>query len=225
MVLTTDGGIDRRAPELEWPAGFDRTPADEREPYPGDLSPTRKESFQSVVGELERWGATEVEISTASTHYADRPNIPHQHDRPDDVGVAAYYRREGEPADQRYALACDRWESQRENARAVALYARRMRLAEKCGVATAQSTHATARLPPGDDQAATAAGDVIAAEPAEPELSDQEAADALGITPDVPNRVVRTAFEEAIKNEHPDRGGNGDVDRLQRARDQLLDEA
>lgn len=54
MVLTTDGGVDRRSPEFEWPAGFERTEPDDREPYPGDLSPTRKESFQSVVEELER---------------------------------------------------------------------------------------------------------------------------------------------------------------------------
>jgi len=44
---------EQRAPELQWPEDYPRTPADEREPYPGDLSPTRKESFQSVVDELD----------------------------------------------------------------------------------------------------------------------------------------------------------------------------
>jgi hypothetical protein len=65
---------------IDWPRGHDRTPAEDREPYPGDLSPTRKESFQSIVDELEAWEATEgsVRIETASQHYVDRPNIPRQ---------------------------------------------------------------------------------------------------------------------------------------------------
>jgi len=87
-----------QARHLDWPAGYDRTDRDDREPYPGDLSPTRKESFQSVVDELERWGATSVDIATASQHYADRPNIPHQHDKPDDVGVVVRFRHEDEAA-------------------------------------------------------------------------------------------------------------------------------
>jgi len=64
---------EQRAPELHWPAGYPRTPAEERESYPGDISLTRKEeAFESIVDELERWGATDVRISTASTHYKDR---------------------------------------------------------------------------------------------------------------------------------------------------------
>ena len=68
---------------IDWPRGHDRTPAEDREPYPGDLSPTRKESFQSIVDELEAWEATEgsVRIETASQHYVDRPNIPRQRRR------------------------------------------------------------------------------------------------------------------------------------------------
>jgi hypothetical protein len=84
---------------IDWPDGYDRTPPEDREPYPGDLSPTRKESFQSIVEELERWVATSVRVETASQHYVDQPNIPHQHDKPDDVGVVAYFRREDSPAD------------------------------------------------------------------------------------------------------------------------------
>jgi len=108
---------EQRAPELHWPAGYPRTPAEERESYPGDISLTRKEAFESIVDELERWGATDVRISTASTHYKDRPNIPHQHDKPAGVGVAVRFRREDRPATEGYAIACDRWETQLENAR------------------------------------------------------------------------------------------------------------
>lgn len=103
--------------QLNWPAHLERTPADEREPYPGDLSPTRKECFESIVDELQRWGATSVDIETTSQHYVDRPNIPHQHDKPDDVGVVVRFRHEDEAADEQLAYACDRWATQRENVR------------------------------------------------------------------------------------------------------------
>ncbi|OYR80695.1 molecular chaperone DnaJ [Halorubrum sp. E3] len=208
----------QRAPELDWPEGYPRTPAEDREPYPGDLSPTRKESFQSVVDELERWGATGVEISTASTHYADRPNIPHQHDKPDDVGVVARFRRIDGPADDGYAIACDCWASQRENARAIALYAKRKRLAERCGVTTADSEFETARLPPGDESGP----DVIAVEP-EPQREPHE---VLGVAPDAPEPTVKGAFRELVKDAHGDQGGNDayDVAELKRARDAMLDD-
>jgi hypothetical protein len=212
---------EQRAPEIQWPEGYPRTDPNERDSYPGDISLTRKESFQSIVDELERWGATDVRISTASTHYKDRPNIPHQHDKPDDVGVVARFRRADRPADEGYAIACDRWATQLENARAIALYARRKRLAERCGVTTADSEFETARLPPGDESAE--GPDVIAVEP-EP---DREPHEVLGVAKDAPELVVKGAFRELVKDAHGDQGGNEeyDVAELKRARDALLDDA
>ncbi|QLH82449.1 J domain-containing protein [Halosimplex pelagicum] len=203
---------------IDWPAGYDRTDPEDREPYDGDLSPTRKESFKSIVDELERWGATSIDIETASDHYVDRPNIPHQHDKPDDVGVVVRFRHEDEAADEPLAYACDHWETQRENARAIALYVRRMRLAEKCQIATGQSTAATARLPGGDED-----DDVIVAGTSEPELDVERAAELLGVAPDAPDRVVETAFQEAIKDGHPDQGGDASMSRLKEAREVLTD--
>ncbi|WEL29829.1 J domain-containing protein [Haloferax volcanii] len=198
---------------INWPPNYPRTAAEDREPYPGDLSPTRKESFESVVDELERWGATDVDISTASQHYADRPNIPHQHDKPDDVGVVARFRREGEAADSGYAIACDRWESQRENARAIALYARRMRLAERCGVTTASSTFETARLPPAQED------DVVVAE------ASRAPHDVLEVAPDAPAHVVRGAYRELLQERHPDKGGSREeFVELQEAKEAMLDD-
>lgn len=199
---------------IDWPSHFDRTPPGERGSYPGDISLTRKESFQSVVDELERWGASSVEIDTASQHYVDRPNIPHQHDKPDDVGVVARFRREGEAADDGYAIACDRWRTQLENARAIALYARRMRLAERCGVTTASSTFETARLPPGDDDA-----DVVVAAAAEPDPHD-----VLGVTEYAEDAVVKAAARRLKADRHPDSGGSTEeFQRVVKAEEALLD--
>ena len=209
-------GTEQRAPELQWPEGYPRTDPSERDSYPGDISLTRKESFQSIVDELERWGATDVRISTASTHYKDRPNIPHQHDKPDDVGVVARFRRKDRPADEGYAIACDRWETQRENARAIALYAKRKRLAERCGVTTADSEFETARLPPGDES-----GPGVIAVETEPQREPHE---VLGVMPDAPDPVVKSVFRELVKEAHADQGGNDeyDVSELKWARDALL---
>lgn len=201
--------------QIDWPRGHGRTDPDDREPYPGDLQPTRKESFQSVVNELEAWEATEgtVRIETASQHYVDRPNIPHQHDKPDDVGVAAYFRREGEAADDEFAISCDCWETQRENARAIALWARRQRLAERCGVETAADTVETARLPPAD-------GDVgdgpIAAPPAQSDNGlDQEPHEILEVSADASNDVVKAVARRKMANVHPE-GDDPDVEEFKR---------
>lgn len=215
-MLSRDQRIE---PHLHWPETYGRTPAADRESYPGDLEPTRKESFESIVDELERWDGLDVRVSTASQHYVDRPNVPHQHDRPDDVGVAAYYLREGGRADDWHAIACDDWKTQRENARAIALWARRQRLAERCGVTTAQSTHAAAQLPPGDDEEAIAVGPTDAGLGRDPH-------EVLGVSPDAPEPVVRGAFRELVKEGHADQGASAayDVDEVRKARDALLDE-
>jgi hypothetical protein len=215
--MTNMNTTEQRAPELKWPDGYPRADPNERESYPGDISLTRKESFESIVDELERWGATDVRISTASTHYKDRPNIPHQSDKPDDVGVVARFRREDRPADEGYAIACDRWGTQLENARAIALYARRKRLAERCGVTTADSEFGTARLPPGGEDEGP---DVIPIEP-DPQRDPHE---VLGVAPDAPDPTVKGAFRELVKEGHGDQGANDeyDVSELKQARDELL---
>jgi len=207
---------DRTRPHLHWPDGYERTAAEDRESYPGDLEPTRKESFQSIVDELERWGATDIRISTASQHYVDRPNIPHQHDRPDDVGVAAYYLRVDDRADSWHAIACDQWTTQRENARAIALWARRMRLAERCGATTAQSTHAAAQLPGGGDDS----DDVIVAGASGPVIEDPY--EVLGVSSDASDRVIEAAARQRLGETHPDQGGDREEHlRVKKAREAL----
>lgn len=214
--------------QLEWPDGYDRTDPDDREPYPGDLSPTHREAFESVVDELERWGKTDVDIETAGTHYANDPNIPHKSADPDDVGVVAYYRDLEARADEQSAIACDQWETQRENARAIALWVRRIRLADRCGVETARDIDEVAQLPPAD-------GDVqgsgaIAAPPApskEDILGDEEPHEVLGVQPDAPDEIVKAVFRTQVKDleGHPDTGGSsGRFQKLEKAREEMLDE-
>lgn len=132
--------------DLDWPDGYGRTPDDERQSYDGTLTIDYRDAFDSVFEEIRRWGGIDIRIKSVGPHYADDPHIPEYSTDPEDPGVVAYYHREEVDDDARYAIACDRYETQYENARAVALYARRKRLAEKCGVTTAEAEHENTRL-------------------------------------------------------------------------------
>ncbi|ELY96639.1 dnaj-like protein [Natrialba chahannaoensis JCM 10990] len=205
--------------QLNWPAGYDRTPANDRESYPGDISLTHREAFESVVDELERWGKTDVEIETAETHYVNDPNIPHKSADPDDVGVVAYYRDPEAHSREQSAIACDQWSSQRENARAIALWVRRIRLADRCGVETARDINEVAQLPP-------AVGEAIAAPPAQSDDGlEEEPHEVLDVAPDAPDDVVKTVARRKSANVHPD-GDDPDVEeykRVQKAKDAMVD--
>ncbi|WP_121744426.1 J domain-containing protein [Natronorubrum halophilum] len=208
---------------IQWPDGYDRTGSSDREPYPGNISLNHREAFESVVEELERWGKTDVEIETAGTHYANDPNIPHKSADPDDVGVVAYYRDLEARADEQSAIACDQWESQLENARAISLWVRRIRirLADRCGVETAKDIDEVAQLPPADE-------DAIAAPPASSSDDlDEEPHETLDVAPDAPSEIVTAAFRAQIKEleGHPDTGGSsGRFQKLKAARDELLED-
>lgn len=207
--------------QIDWSEGYDRTSADEREPYPGNITVDYRTAFTSIREELDRWDAVLDRVETATTHYANDPDIPHKSSDPDDPGVVVYFRREGEHADNGYAIACDRWDSLTENGRAIALYVRRKRLAERCGVATAESEFATARLPPGDEEQA---GQVIAAGG---HVETPPAHEVLDVAPDAPDPVVTGAFRKLVKEAHGDQGGNEeyDVSELKQSRDKLLNDS
>lgn len=203
---------------LERPAGHERTPADEREPYPGDLSVTRKEAFESIVEELERWGKTDVVVETAAPHYPNHPNRPHQHAKPNDVGVVAYYRDPARRAEERAAISSDRWETLGENARALALWVRRVRLADRCEVETRRDIEEVAELPPAEEDV-----EAIAAPPASSE--DVDPYEVLDVSPNASDKVVESAFRAKVNGEgkHPDKGGSTEeFEQLVDAREDII---
>ncbi|MCU4741141.1 J domain-containing protein [Natronoglomus mannanivorans] len=209
--IRTDGGHSSSGPKnIDWPEHLERTPAEDRTDYPGNITVLYRDAFDSVIDELERWGATDVRLESEGPHYVDEPHIPHKTNDPDDPGVVTYFRREGEHADDAYAIACDSWSTQLENARSIALYARRMRLAERCGVATFESTFATARLPAAES---------------EPVAATVPPHEILGVDPDATDGEILEAFRERVQETHPDHGGDRDEHkRVLEAREVLLDE-
>jgi len=195
--------------ELDWPDGFERTDADDRRRYPGGFEVSRTTAFDSILEEIDKIdGAMNVRIETAAPHTAKHPHRPYTDRDPDDTGVVAYYDREG----QGYAVACDRWDNLRDNARAIALYVDAKRAIERYGVATVGSEFDTQALPSGDED-----DDVVAAAPPPHEV--------LGVREDAPDAVVKGAARSLKKDVHPDNDGSREqFQRVVEAEEAMLDE-
>ncbi|WP_255681342.1 J domain-containing protein [Natrinema sp. SYSU A 869] len=122
----------------------------------------------------------------------------------------------------------DQWETQRENARAISLWVRRIRLADRCGVETARDIDEVAQLPPADGDVQE--GGAIAAPPVPSQkdtLGDEEPHEVLGLQPDAPDKIVTAAFRTQVKDleGHPDTGGlSGRFRKLEKARGEMLDD-
>lgn len=216
----TDGG------SIDWPAGWDRTPADRRD-HTGKFDTDLRDTLDDVERELvDRIGVDDWRLSTAAEHQQQNPNYPYADALPDDPGAVVRWRMD----DDQYAIACDRYTTLRDNLRALYLYLREKRKMEARPVTTGQSEFATARLPSGagdtgdDDIRDDGTGDGgVVATGGRSGMTDEEAAALLGLaSPEVSDHVVKISFEEAVKVEHPDQGGRGNIDRLKRARDHLL---
>lgn len=205
---------DANASTLDWPNGFERTPPDDREPYPGGFEVSRTRAFDSIVEQIDKIeGAMNVRVETAAPHTKKQPHRPYSDRDPDDPGVVAYYDREG----QGYAVACDRWDNLRDNARAIALYVDAKRAIERYGVATVGSEFQTQALPSGEDDDVVVAG---------PGGDRQEPHEVLNVAPDAPDDVVRAAARRLAANAHPDRpdGDQEEFKRIQQAKQALLDD-
>jgi hypothetical protein len=185
--------------DIDWPEGFDRTPASKQERYPHGFRVRRTQAFDNIVEECRKMGAVNVEVETAAPHTAKHPHRPYADRDPDDPAVVVYFDREG----REFAVPCDRWDNLRDNAQAIAKYLDAKRALERYGVQTIESEFSTQQLPPGDD--------VIAA----PGASDEEPHEVLGVAPNADAEVVEAAARSLKKKYHPDRDG-GDEDRFKK---------
>lgn len=193
--------------ELDWPAGFDRTPERARE---------RNRSFQASLGdttkdiviELDRMDVDDWRASIGNQHTKSN-GLPRHNARPDDPGVVLRWRKDG----QQYAVACDAYSRLRDNLRAVYLWLHETRMRGQRPVKTGDTEFAAARLPSGED-------DVVAAG------AGREAPhEILGVASDAPEAVVRGAARSLKADAHPDSGGAlEDFQRIVEAEEAMLDE-
>ena len=177
---------------LDWPAGFERTSADERE---------RNRSFEATLGsttqdlatEMDRMDVDEWRGEIANAHTKSN-GLPLHNANPDDPGFVLRWREDGE----QFAVACDASPRLRDNVRYVLKWVNETRMRSQRPVQTGDSEFAAARLPPGDDEDVVVAGSVTSKEPHE----------ILHIQEGAPEGVVKSAARARKAETHPDSGGD-----------------
>lgn len=197
---------------VEWPQGFERTPADDRRDYPHGFKTERIDAFHNIATELDRMDVDDWRVESGTDHRQDEPHIPYKNapNYPDDPGVVARWSKHGE----QYAAACDRWSNVRDNAQAIARYLDAKRAIQRYGVATVGDEFATQALPSGED----AEGIVVMGDG-----SSEAAHEVLGVAPDASADVVKAVARRLMANEHPDAGGDeARYKDIQRAKKEML---
>ena len=190
---------------VDWPQGFPRTAAPERE-RSRKFSASRGDTTEALATEMDRLGVDSWRASTASGGSHTKQNgLPKYSANPNDPGFVLRWTKEGE----QYAVACDSYASLDSNMRAVYLWVKETRLRGDRPVETGEDEFAAARLPAPDE-------DAITTRPPPHEV--------LGIQEDAPEGLVQAAYREKAKTAHPDQGGSEQEMKLvQWAKEQMLE--
>lgn len=197
---------------LDWPDEFDRTPPEDREPYPHGFEVSRSEAFDSILAELRKIDATNVQLDTGAEHQKRNPNKPYADSSFDDPGVVVRFERDGE----QYAMPMDKWDNPRDNARAIALTLGAKRALTRYGVETIESEFSRNQLPPADED------ETVYAAPPPDEDAPHE---VLGVAPDASDPVIRGAARSLKAENHPDNGGDREAfQRVVEAEEAMLNE-
>ena len=178
---------------LNWPTGWPRTAPVSRKRSQFKLALTR--ARRELVWELERWGASQLVISTNLPLRLD--GLPRADARaPDDPGVAVwfYWRR------QQRCVACDRYDRVQDNLTAILRTIEATRALSRWGaISMEQSAQMFTALPPPGE----APWHVV-----------------LGVEPTASGEEIKDAFRAAATAVHPDKGGDtAAMQRLVQARD------
>jgi hypothetical protein len=166
------------------------------------------QATSDLEDEMDRLGVDEWRVSTGSGRpHVKQHGLPKYSANPDEPGVVLRWTMDG----YQHAVACDKWDSVRDNLRELYLYVREKRKMESRPVVTGESEFANARLPSGDDEAI-----VVEQEPPH---------EVLDIQPDASESIVKAAFQEKVKETHPDTesGSAEELKRVREAREAMMD--
>jgi len=192
---------------LQWPDGWQRTPASERQRsrfgHAGQVG--FSQARRDLLLELERLGAANVVLTTDLPVRAD--GLPYAASgRVDDPGVAVWFVLANQRGDhEERVFACDKWRTHAENMRSIALSIEALRGLERWG-ATDVVNRAFAgftALPPGSGE-----------EDAPPAPKKRPWREILGgAWPAELGRaellvIARARHRELIRKHHPDAGGD-----------------
>jgi hypothetical protein len=172
---------------LSWPPGFPRTK------YPAQSCfDTPEERVKRNLGfQLDLMDASKVVVTTNSE--LRRDGRPYANQRISDTGVAVYFTRKG----REQAIACDKWDSIRDNLHAVAKTTEALRGIERWG---------TGEMVDAAFQGITAIP--AAASAGTPVRPRRPWYEVLGVSPDAPREVIEAAGKAMQRKTHPDAGGS-----------------
>jgi hypothetical protein len=175
--------------DLNWPTGFERTPANERTKN-RNYEVTLSKALDDLDAELDRLDADDYRFST-DANQRQRDNRPYANANPDDPSAVVRWTMDGD----QFAVACDRFSRLRDNVRTIGLYIREKRKMEQRPVETGASEFANARLPSGENDATAA---------------DVPPHAVLGVERDADEKTIRDTARELKIETHPDHGGSSE---------------
>lgn len=185
---------------LHWPEGWPRTKAPARSRF--DVSFV--EARDGLVAEIGRLGGRYVVISMDIETRQD--GLPYANQRaPRDTGVAVYFERKG----KQMVFACDRWDSVKDNMRAVAKTIEAIRGIERWGAS----------------EMLERAFSAFQALPAPGAKRSWKEVLGLATVPDVniAKATIENAYRTLARKHHPDAGGSdAAMAELNAARDEAL---
>jgi hypothetical protein len=172
---------------LSWPPGFPRTKYRKQSRF--DTPEERVK--RNLKLQLDMMHATNVVVTTNSE--LRRDGRPYANQRISDTGVSVYFTRKG----REQAIACDKWDSIRDNLQAVAKTIEALRGIDRWG---------TGEMVDAAFQGFTAIpASASAGIPVRPKRPWYE---VLGVSPDAPQEVIGAAGKAMQRKTHPDAGGS-----------------
>lgn len=192
---------------LDWPNGWDRTPAHRRR-LKSSFSVGLRDTIDDLEHELEEGiGVDDWRLETAAEHQKRNPKYPYADASPDDPGAVVRWSVNGD----QFAVACDRWSRLRDNVREILKYLSDKRRMSNRPVETGRDEFSNARLPPGDQEM-----------PIEAEVVPPH--EVLGLSRDAPRDVVERRARQLKAEHHPDNDGcEEQFKRVVRAEGAMLD--
>lgn len=180
MATKTDSNTVTAYP-LQWAAGWSRTKNPQRARY-GDRSLSK--ARESVTSEVRLLGGVDLVIS--SNIQLRNDGLPRSGQaQPQDRGVAIYFKYKGKPV----SFACDKWGTVEDNLWAINLTVNAMRQINRSGASEMLDR-------------AFAGFDAL------PAPQGSAWFEILGVDENASRETVVAAWHKAIKEHHPDKGGD-----------------
>lgn len=181
---------------MQWPSRFKRTPEHKREKT-YKFSVRSRQTKRDLKAEFSRMGVEDWRLEEETGRYAD-------------PGVVVRWRKDGVD----YAVACDTYQTKRNNLREVYLWIQETRKRSGRPVETGSDDFAAAALPSGNGEGPIAVSPV------------RDPFEVLGVSREAPREVIEGAARSLLAKYHPDREG-GDEEQyvaVQKAKKKVLKE-